>query len=643
MAPKWPPHDPRQQRSCKTKLALEKVKSCHQTADTIGVPKVNPFGKRLYSHVAAQTFPAVAMLNSMKIRSILQEQGTHVKSGASRATLARKYKSMLSFKDGRQSPLENGLESNATCGNMDVDLLDQPSENVVGLLDSEDDVHSTASSVKVATLRQPLSTTGSDSRASHWIDLTNNSIHDRTLPDPEDAMDEDQQSNVSVEDCYTDGNSMSADPTAQHFPTSSRPNLLFTFSIREGNYQEDNDNGNDDGDDEDDEDDDDKHEDDCDGDNDNDDDDDDDDEHEDDDKGDDHSNDDEDYHYVNNSHLQHEDRPGTRDLMNVDQQSDMPSEDEDNHQPSTTLRRSPRNRIVNFSDCNNDEDLRNAETNQEECSDDSRNNESEESDYSNEREWVPIAAEDPDSSYTNGPAPQRDVTTRNPAKDSDTNTNKPDLTTLSTAHLRRLVKSHGLPYSRITRDNLLILCESFSQQQQPSGTRSGQTFCHQVSDTPSSPPADFDSHPDGEAGPDGQQSEKHNNISCQAMHRRTAAEIKDMKKTQKLTLAQLNKTLRVVQQLRDDLKKKSTRGAKARGKLEGSSVQRSDFRKLIRRHVAVLLGWSIKNKTFPRPATEGEKSEWGAPIRSLSTQGPPIYIHEAATCQTRCSQELVFF
>ncbi|KAI7955139.1 hypothetical protein MJO28_005539 [Puccinia striiformis f. sp. tritici] len=340
---------------------------------------------------------------------------------------------------------------------MDVDLLDQPSENVVGLLDSEDDVHSTASSVKVATLRQPLSTTGSDSRASHWIDLTNNSIHDRTLPDPEDAMDEDQQSNV----------------------------------------------------------------------------------------------------------------PGTRDLMNVDQQSDMPSEDEDNHQPSTTLRRSPRNRIVNFSDCNNDEDLRNAETNQEECSDDSRNNESEESDYSNEREWVPIAAEDPDSSYTNGPAPQRDVTTRNPAKDSDTNTNKPDLTTLSTAHLRRLVKSHGLPYSRITRDNLLILCESFSQQQQPSGTRSGQTFRHQVSDTPSSPPADFDSHPDGEAGPDGQQSEKHNNISCQAMHRRTAAEIKDMKKTQKLTLAQLNETLRVVQQLRDDLKKKSTRGAKARGKLEG--------------------------------------------------------------------------
>ncbi|KAH9458462.1 hypothetical protein Pst134EB_010765 [Puccinia striiformis f. sp. tritici] len=95
MAPKWPPHDPRQQRSCKTKLALEKVKSCHQTADTIGVPKVNPFGKRLYSHVAAQTFPAVAMLNSMKIRSILQEQGTHVKSGASRATLARKYKSMV--------------------------------------------------------------------------------------------------------------------------------------------------------------------------------------------------------------------------------------------------------------------------------------------------------------------------------------------------------------------------------------------------------------------------------------------------------------------------------------------------------------------------------------------------------------------
>ncbi|KNF06776.1 hypothetical protein PSTG_00091 [Puccinia striiformis f. sp. tritici PST-78] len=388
---------------------------------------------------------------------------------------------------------------------------------------------------------------------------------------------------------------------------------MLTASLSVASWPEDNDNGNDDGDDEDDEDDDDKHEDDCDGDNDNDDDDDDDDEHEDDDKGDDHSNDDEDYHYVNNSHLQHEDRPGTRDLMNVDQQSDMPSEDEDNHQPSTTLRRSP------------------------------RNNESEESDYSNEREWVPIAAEDPDSSYTNGPAPQRDVTTRNPAKDSDTNTNKPDLTTLSTAHLRRLVKSHGLPYSRITRDNLLILCESFSQQQQPSGTRSGQTFRHQVSDTPSSPPADFDSHPDGEAGPDGQQSEKHNNISCQAMHRRTAAEIKDMKKTQKLTLAQLNKTLRVVQQLRDDLKKKSTRGAKARGKLEGSSVQRSDFRKLIRRHVAVLLGWSIKNKTFPRPATEGEKSEWGAPIRSLSTQGPPIYIHEAATCQTRCSQELVFF
>ncbi|WAQ86656.1 hypothetical protein PtA15_7A384 [Puccinia triticina] len=115
-------------------------------------------------------------------------------------------------------------------------------------------------------------------------------------------------------------------------------------------------------------------------------------------------------------------------------------------------------------------------------------------------------------------------------------------------------------------------------------------------------------------------------------HRSTIA----IKRTQQLTISQVDETLQVVEQIRDELNKQEepqVRKPRRKSPQGPSNLQRTDLRKFLWLHCAVLLGWSSKVKKFPRPATKGEKSEWGHPLRSLSTQDSNPYIHEAATPQ----------
>ncbi|WAR56524.1 hypothetical protein PtB15_7B373 [Puccinia triticina] len=105
-----------------------------------------------------------------------------------------------------------------------------------------------------------------------------------------------------------------------------------------------------------------------------------------------------------------------------------------------------------------------------------------------------------------------------------------------------------------------------------------------------------------------------------------------IKRTQQLTISQVDETLQVVEQIRDELNKQEE--PQVRKSPQGlSNLQQTDLRKFLWLHCAVLLGWSSKVKKFPRPATKGKKSEWGHPLRSLSTQDSNPYIHEAATPQ----------
>ncbi|OAV88200.1 hypothetical protein PTTG_29120 [Puccinia triticina 1-1 BBBD Race 1] len=197
------------------------------------------------------------------------------------------------------------------------------------------------------------------------------------------------------------------------------------------------------------------------------------------------------------------------------------------------------------------------------------------------------------------------------------------------------VKAYGLPCAALKRDQLLILCAAFAEQQRPSGTQSGQRFRDVAPTVPSS------SSDDAHAG-EAESSDRFDDdngfyhLSCQSMHRRTAAEIDALKKSQQLTISQIDEALRAVEQIRLDLNTTKDSGPRRKTRRKSqvpSTIERFGLRELIRKHCAVLLGWSQKKKKFPRPATEGEKSEWGQPLISSLGHKPNPYVHEAATPQ----------
>ncbi|OAV94179.1 hypothetical protein PTTG_27049 [Puccinia triticina 1-1 BBBD Race 1] len=200
-----------------------------------------------------------------------------------------------------------------------------------------------------------------------------------------------------------------------------------------------------------------------------------------------------------------------------------------------------------------------------------------------EDEWIPMSQDELDSSQAKVPA--QAPTARAPAMEIDID---PQIAAMSTAELRARVKAYGLPCAALKQDRLLILCAAFAEQQRPSGTRSGQRFCDVAPTVPSS--------------------------SLDAAHA----------------------ALQAVEQIRLDLNTTKDSGPRRKTRRKSqvpSTIERSGLRELIRKHCAVLLGWSQKKKKFPRPATEGEKSEWGQPLISLSGHKPNPYVHEAATPQ----------
>ncbi|KAA1110606.1 hypothetical protein PGT21_027237 [Puccinia graminis f. sp. tritici] len=135
---------------------------------------------------------------------------------------------------------------------------------------------------------------------------------------------------------------------------------------------------------------------------------------------------------------------------------------------------------------------------------------------------------------------------------------------------------------------------------------------------------------DVEAWPSGSDDDEPHHPSCYNMHRRTAAEIEVMRKTQVNQISQIDKILRVINEMNDRMTPDEDIPV---GKSQRTPVQRSDLRKLVPATLCDTLRVVHPIQDFPRPATEGERREWGHLIRPSSTQETNRYVHEVATPQ----------
>ncbi|KAI9618321.1 hypothetical protein KEM48_006774 [Puccinia striiformis f. sp. tritici PST-130] len=556
----------RQQRGSRTKQASNNKTTRHRLANTPGVSKVNTFGKRSFGHVAAQAFPVlllnptdVTTLSNKNVHKILKQQKIGVKLGGMRPTLARQYRSMIDQatcpnpkrvrlrslsadpdfsrvklnspvndlslnQQGLRSPRENASDQ-------ELDPANQSDHSTEVVMRFEDNISPAPSSDKRAYFQEQPSIIGAN---------RGEPVRDKTSTENDDEMDEDQPLESSVEDHHFHHLRNNASPATS---TARRPQA--STSMRQSHHNrlifasddEDETDAMD-----------------------------------------------EDRPLYDNkmdearltADEMNEDRQSDDDMLDEDQQSDGEVEAyclEDGFGPAELsappkqapngARQSMRHRVVTMTDDDEDnedqvqpqhrrsrgtahynppepEDVDELADDESDAarvySDEDERSDGEETDYSSE-EWQP----------QQWPAQE-------PAN-STSDINLPHLSELPLARLRAMVKEYGLPYSKLNRSQLLVVCEEFSQQQQASGTQSGRNFRNH---SPLMSPRFTDQDPELEAEADcsGMRSDEHDDISCHAMHRRTAAEINDIKKTQQLTTSQIDEALRLIQLLRDELKSK---------------------------------------------------------------------------------------
>ncbi|KAA1098513.1 hypothetical protein PGT21_036100 [Puccinia graminis f. sp. tritici] len=667
----WPSSVSQQKRSRRTEPQPKLTRS--QRSQPPAPRKVNAFGKRSHGHVVAQAFPPSATLRLPAMKDILVEHGVPVKASDDRTHLRAKYKTLVdrsAFPTPKRSRLsgvsdESDEESDEAEANPPINRQPvNPRSDSSDLLASAHHSSSYHSSDELTIPQKRRPTTFHNSRPSGVIDLADDSDSDdiddvRPLAHRFPARQEGSQgqhrhivSNAHPSHPHSDASDLLALPANQSCGSDSsdeltapqkRPSTTFNnarpsrlIDLADGSDSDDIDDVR------------------------------------------------SPVHQVSarqdSSRGQHSHVSGTRlhdsrYLREPDNDPESSISVEDQHsqddiiieqspgpQVSTRLRRRNRIRLIDLSDDDGEDHMQSQHSiaspepddEIDELCDDLRlgddtvmagpetGRSSNDADspsptvdrLEEDREWAPMSEDDSDGSdHVHEQAPEEDATFRNPQEESSTDADIPDFDSMSTAALMREVKAYGIPCGVLSREQLLKLCKAMAQQTH--GTRSGQAFRH----GPENPTSSDDGNelPRESAATD-EDSDGHRHVlgsqSCRAMHRRTAAEIEILKKNQQLTIAQIDEILQVVTELRDQSKaeQEPTRPHKSRLS-QSPDAQTSDFRKLIRQHCAVLLGWTSGHKVFPAPANPGERSEWGQPITLPPERGLQLYPHETATSQ----------
>ncbi|WAR61505.1 hypothetical protein PtB15_12B192 [Puccinia triticina] len=254
---------------------------------------------------------------------------------------------------------------------------------------------------------------------------------------------------------------------------------------------------------------------------------------------------------------------------------------------------------------------------------------SKESSSEEEDEWIPHSYEENsdeeiennDTAITNNNT-DMDIGNNNIANTND----RPIPESLSTEFIRSEVAARGFPCQNLDRTQLISIYSVIDDR--PPITQSGQTYRNPTPDIPSSDPLQAPDHNSSDESPDTNNYHGHAS-NCQAMHARTAADIEILKKDQQRTLVQIDEILEIIRKQRQESQTQSSSPSSE----TSSNVQRSNFRKLLRQHIAILLGWTKKKKAYPTPATEGQRSQWGRPLAPTTSNPSLLFPHKAATPQ----------